>query len=88
MRTEPRRLTPSEQRLAAALDPAVARRLVALRNRIARLALLPDVSPAMLGAIAAEIRWIRHRMDDALDGQAGLWAYGSDLTPDNRHNIR
>ena len=43
MRTQPRRLTPSEQRLAAALDPAVARRLIALRNRVARLALLPDL---------------------------------------------
>jgi hypothetical protein len=65
-RTEPRRLTPSEQRLAAALDPAVARRLIALRQRIARLALLPDVSQAMLGALAAEIRWIREQMDAAL----------------------
>jgi hypothetical protein len=27
-------------------------------------------------------------MDDALDGQAGRWACGTDLTPDNRHNIR
>jgi hypothetical protein len=70
MRTQPRRLTPSEQRLAAALDPDVARRLIALRNRVARLALLPDISPAMLGAIAAEVRSIRAAMDHALDGQA------------------
>jgi hypothetical protein len=42
----------------------------------------------MLGAIAAEVRRIREPMDDALDGQAGRWACGSDLTPDNRHNIR
>jgi hypothetical protein len=43
----------------------------------------------MLGAIAAEVRQIREQMDDALDGQAGRWgACGTDLTPDNRHNIR
>jgi hypothetical protein len=42
----------------------------------------------MLGAIAAEVRRIREQMDDALDGQAGRWACESDLTPDNRHNIR
>jgi hypothetical protein len=35
----------------------------------------------MLGAIAAEVRRIREQMDDALDGQAGRWACGSDLTP-------
>ena len=87
-RTQPRRLTPSEQRLAASIDPAVARRLIALRNRIARLAVLPDISQPKLGVIAAEVRRIREQMDDALDGQAGRWACGTDLTPDNRHNIR
>jgi hypothetical protein len=46
------------------------------------------VHQPMLGAIAAEVRRIREQMDDALDGQAGRWACGSDLTPDNRHNIR
>jgi hypothetical protein len=81
LRTEPRRLTPEQQRLAASLDPAIARRLIELRHRIARLAVLPDVSQPMLGAIAAEVRRIRDQMDDALDGQAGRWACGSDLTP-------
>jgi hypothetical protein len=86
-RTEPRRLTPSEQQLAASLDPAVPRRLIELRH-VARLALLPDISQPILGVIAAEVRRIREQMDDALDGQAGRWACGTDLTPDNRHNIR
>jgi hypothetical protein len=29
------------------------------------------VHQPVLGVIAAEIRWIREQMDDALDGQAG-----------------
>lgn len=66
MRTEPRRLTPSEQRLAAALDPSVADRLVMLRDHVARLALLPDVPTYVVDAIGAEVRKLRAEMDDAL----------------------
>ena len=40
--TQPRRLTPSEQRLAAALDPAIACKLVALRQRRHRRRCPPD----------------------------------------------